>query len=75
MNPVEPSFIYRVVVCTLAVVIVAVVCSMLYGLFDERVDNEQIFSILGPAFQTIVGVFCGILGARTLSPATKDQSK
>ena len=47
-------------------VILAVVAVMLYGLFDNRVDNEKVFAIIGPAFQTVVGAFVGILGGRAL---------
>ena len=59
--------LYLIVVCTLAAVLVAVIAVMLIGLFDARVDNDKIFAILGPAFQTIVGCFVGILGSRLLS--------
>lgn len=60
------GFIFRVVTITLAVILVSVVVAMLYGLYDPRVDNHEIFTILGPAFQTITGCFVGILGGRAL---------
>lgn len=62
----QSAFIFRVVTVTLAIVIVAVVAVMLYGLFDRGVDNKDIFAIIGPAFQTVVGAFVGILGGRAL---------
>lgn len=62
----QQSFIFRVVTVTLAAILMAVIVAMLWGLYDVRVDNKDIFGILGPAFQTIVGVFCGILGGRAL---------
>lgn len=62
----QPTFVIRVVVMTLAAVLAAVIGAMLVGLFDSRVDNAEIFKILGPSFQTIVGVFVGILGGRVL---------
>lgn len=58
--------ILYIVVTTLAAVIVIVIAVLLAGLFDSRVDNDHIFSILGPAFQTIVGCFAGVLGGRML---------
>jgi len=64
--PVVP-LIYMIVVCTLALVLLAVIIVMLAGLFDPIVDNEAIFKILGPAFQTVVGVFCGVLGSRVMN--------
>jgi hypothetical protein len=64
--PVVPT-IYMIVVCTLALVLLAVILVMLAGLFDPIVDNEAIFKILAPAFQTVVGVFCGVLGSRVMN--------
>ena len=62
----ESPFIFRVVTVTLAIVILSVVGAMLVGLFDPRVSNDEVFKILGPAFQTVVGVFVGVLGGRAL---------
>ena len=50
-----------------AAVMIAVISVMLIGLFDPQVDNDKVFAILGPAFQTIVGCFVGILGSRVLT--------
>lgn len=44
----------------------SVIAIMLIGLFDARIDNDKIFAVLGPAFQTIVGCFVGVLGSRAL---------
>lgn len=46
---------------TLAVIILAMVLVMLVGFFDTRIDNNKIFEIVGPAFQTIVGGFIGLI--------------
>lgn len=62
----QSTFIFRVVTVTLAAILIAVIAAMLYGLFEPKVDNKEIFAILGPAFQTIVGCFVGILGGRAL---------
>lgn len=59
--------IYYIVVSTLASVMIAVIAILLIGLFDQRVDNDKIFAVLGPAFQTIVGCFVGVLGSRALN--------
>ncbi len=53
-----------VVVGTLSIVMLSVVAVMLIGLFDDKVDNDKIFAIIGPAFQMIVGCFVGYLGGR-----------
>jgi hypothetical protein len=46
---------------TLAVILLSMVIVMLIGFFTERVDNAKIFEIVGPAFQTIVGGFIGLI--------------
>lgn len=46
---------------TLAVILLSMVGVMLIGFFDQRVDNNKIFEIVGPAFQTIVGGFIGLI--------------
>jgi len=46
---------------TLAVILISMVITMLIGLFDEKVDNNKVFEIVGPAFQTIVGGFIGLI--------------
>jgi uncharacterized membrane protein YraQ (UPF0718 family) len=50
---------------------VSVIGVLLSGLFQTTVDNTEIFKILGPAFQTIVGAFVGVLGGR----AMRDENK
>jgi hypothetical protein len=30
-------------------------------LFEKEINNEDIFKLLGPAFQTIIGGFIGLL--------------
>lgn len=62
-----------VVVCTLALVMVAVIGTMLIGLFNPLVDNDKIFEILGPAFQMIVGAFVGVVGAYVGAKSTETK--
>ncbi len=61
------EFVTRVVVCTLAVIVVSVVAVLLIGLFDPAVDNDKIFAIIGPAFYTVVGAFVGVLTGKHLA--------
>ncbi len=58
--------IYLIVVSVLAAVIMSVIAFLLIGLFDPRIDNEKSFAILGPAFQTVIGCFVGILARSIL---------
>lgn len=62
----ERTFILRVVICTLALILAGTVIVMLFGLFDAKVENDKIFAMLGPAFNMIVGCFVGVLGGRAL---------
>ena len=46
---------------TLCLVVVGMVGTLMVALFHEAVDNTEIFKLIGPAFQTIVGGFIGLL--------------
>ena len=46
---------------TLCIILLSMVVVMCVGLFDPVVDNEDIFNLIAPAFQTIVGGFIGLL--------------
>ncbi len=55
------------VVITLGIIVASTVTVLLFALFDPRVDNNEIFKMLEPAFNTIVGAFVGLLGGLTIS--------
>ena len=59
--------ILLLVVVTLAIVVMSVVCVMLVALFDDRVNNDEIFKTIGPAFNMIVGAFVGLIGGITIN--------
>ena len=46
---------------TLCIILLSMVIVMCVGLFDPVVDNEDIFNLIAPAFQTIVGGFIELL--------------
>lgn len=54
-----------VVVTSLALVVLIVVGTLLHGLFDPSVDNKDIFAVIGPAFQGVIGGFVSLLGGIT----------
>lgn len=60
------TIILLVVIGTLSLTMTAVIFVLLAGLFHNVVDNTEVFKILGPAFQTIVGAFVGVLGGRAM---------
>jgi hypothetical membrane protein len=46
---------------TLSIILLAMVFVFLMGFFNEGIDNDHLFAIVGPAFQTIVGGFIGLI--------------
>ena len=58
---------------TLCIVVVGMVGVLMAGLFDEKVDNTEIFKLISPAFQTIVGGFIGLLAGVKLSHGEIDE--
>ena len=75
MNPYDKLLhtIFRITVFTLALVIVTVVAVMCKALFDPAVDNKEIFAMLSPAFNTVIGAFVGLLGGISLSRPSKED--
>lgn len=66
-------WILKVTVGTLAIICLSVVVVLLYGFFDNQVDNKEIFSIIGPAFNTVIGAFVGLLGGLSLNKNKCDK--
>ena len=69
------EFTIRTAVMTLACVILVVVVAMVIGLFmpTEVVDSDKVFEIIGPAFNTVVGAFVGLLGGLSLNANARDK--
>jgi hypothetical protein len=69
------EFTIRLAVVTLACVILVVVVALVIGLFvpDSVVDSAKVFDLIGPAFQTIVGAFVGLLGGLSLNANARDK--
>jgi uncharacterized protein YqhQ len=68
-------FVTLMVSFTLCVVIIGMVAVLMAGLFDPIVDNSEIFKLISPAFQTIVGGFIGLLAGVKLSHGEKDTEE
>jgi hypothetical protein len=60
-------FVTLMVSFTLCVVVIGMVGVLMSGLFNPLVDNAEIFKLISPAFQTIVGGFIGLLAGVKLS--------
>jgi fumarate reductase subunit D len=70
------EWILKLAVGSLASVMVAVVIVLLIGLFmpNDVVDNKDIFPIIGPAFNTVIGAFVGLLGGLSMG-GSSDKDK
>ena len=66
-------FVTLMVSLTLCVVVMSMIGVLMIGLFDEKVDNSEIFKLISPAFQTIVGGFIGLLAGVKLSHDDEEQ--
>ena len=69
------DWILKVNVGTLAAICISVVLVLLIGMFDNRVDNKEIFSIIGPAFNTVIGAFVGLLGGLSINKSVNKIEK
>jgi fumarate reductase subunit D len=69
------NWILKIAVGSLASIMIAVVLALLVALFvpNEMVDNKDIFPIIGPAFNTVIGAFVGLLGGLSLSNGEKKE--
>ncbi len=68
-------YVTLMVSSTLCLVIFAMVVTLMLGLFNEKVDNSEIFKLIAPAFQTVVGGFIGLLAGVKLSHDDEDKTK
>jgi undecaprenyl pyrophosphate phosphatase UppP len=67
-------YVTLMVSTTLCLVIFAMVITLMMGLFNDKVDNTEIFKLIAPAFQTVVGGFIGLLAGVKLSHDDEDDS-
>jgi len=65
-------FVTLMVSMTLCIVVFGMVAVLMIGLFDDKIDNSEIFKLISPAFQTIVGGFIGLLAGVKLSHDDED---
>ena len=49
------------VAATLCLCVLVMVLALILGLWAAEVDNNEIFKLISPAFQTILGGFIGLL--------------
>ena len=70
------SVVTIMVTFTLCTVVVCMVGTLMFALFQDNVDNTEIFKLISPAFQTIIGGFIGLLAGiklKTLGDGEEDS--
>ena len=55
------SYVTLIATITLTLILLSMVVVLLIGLFNDRIDNGEIFKAITPAFQMIVGAFVGLV--------------
>lgn len=65
--------IIMTVTLTLCLVISGMVVAMVMAVFDPTIPNEPIFAIIGPAFQTVVGGFIGLITGIKIGEASESE--
>lgn len=71
------NWILKLTVGTLSSILVVVVLALLAGIFmpNDIVNNDDIFAIIGPAFNTVIGAFVGLLGGLSINEHIKKSKK
>jgi hypothetical protein len=66
---------YITIICclSLSLVLVATCGASLVGLFDDHVDNNELFKMLQPSFNTIVGAFVGTIAGIKMGKENRDN--
>ena len=60
---------------TLCLSVLAMISAFCFGLYSRQVDDGEIFKLLSPAFQTIIGGFIGLLAGIKLSHDDNNKRK
>jgi hypothetical protein len=60
MNQQKEKIVYVATIC-LGMVIMCMLGMFIYALTDPNIPDEQVLSIVGPSFQTIIGGFIGLI--------------
>jgi chromate transport protein ChrA len=64
-----------IAICVLSSVVLCVVLTLMIGLFSSKVDNTEIFKVVDPAFQTVVGALVGIVCGRMSVRASEEPKQ
>jgi len=57
---------------TLCFSVLVMVLALVVGLWFDNIDNAEVFKLISPTFQTIIGGFIGLLAGVKLSNADEE---
>ena len=60
---------------TLMLVVIGMMISFVFAVLDPNYDDDKIFAIIGPAFQTIVGGFIGLITGIHLGSKEEEKNE
>ena len=71
------DWILKLAVGSLAAMVLVMVFALTVSLFvsNDIVDNKDVFPIIGPAFNTVIGAFVGLLGGLSMSQKSDNNDK
>jgi len=58
---------------SLVCVVAAMLAMFFFAVIDPNVDDKTVFEIIGPAFQTIVGGFIGLITGIKIGQDSNDE--
>ena len=59
---------------SLALVVIVMMVMFVIAILDPTVDDDKVFVIIGPAFQTICGGFIGLITGINVAKKDDDES-
>ena len=67
------NVIITIATLSLTLVVIAMCWMFIYAIIDPSVDDKEVFTIIGPAFQTIVGGFIGLITGIQIGKKTGEE--
>jgi hypothetical protein len=58
---------------SLSLIVIAMLSMFIYAIVDPNTDDEEVFTIIGPSFQVIVGGFIGLVTGIKIGKMTNEE--
>ena len=60
---------------SLSLIVLAMLAMFIYAIVDPNTDDEEVFTIIGPSFQVIVGGFIGLVTGIKIGKINNETDK